>query len=319
MLNIGIIGPGRVAERHAVALKETTGAQLWSVCSYDLNKAQAFATKHNALATLNAFDDVSKMLDDPKLDAVIIATPDKLHVTHILLALKAGKSILVEKPVCTSLDACEKILTAYQQSQITLAVGYHLRWHQGLRRITQKAHKNELGNLHHIKLHWGVNFIEHAKWRVDPELGEWVCLSILGTHLIDIARWIMIPLCGEVSEIKSFIKTADNGYSDGTVSIIMSFKSGATAEIFCSVLFDLPFNLEIYAEKNNVVGMDLTGQAENRKITVGNDPLIFETSNPYVSQLNNFIEAIIEKRQPEVSLEEGLENVRNLVFISDHR
>ena len=68
-----------------------------------------------------------------------------------------------------------------------------------------------------------------------------------------------------------------------------------------------------------MLGIDLVGKSENRKIIIGNEPLFFETSNPYVSQLNDFVRSILERRQPEVSVEEGLENVRHLVFISEHK
>ncbi len=113
-------------EKHATALKQVPEAQLWSICSNNLKKAQEFVIRHEAQASVNAFTDVSKMLLDPNLGAIIIATPDKLHVDPILLSIKAEKPILVEKPVCTSINSCEEILSAYQKHKNKIVVGYHL-------------------------------------------------------------------------------------------------------------------------------------------------------------------------------------------------
>ncbi len=163
MLNIGIIGPGKIAERHAITLSELTTAQLWSVGSRTIDSARTFSEKHKAAAVNNAFDDLSVMLNDPLLDAVIIASPDNLHVEHILLASNAGKHIFVEKPLCTSLDFKEEMINACQTTNVILAVGYHLRWHQGLRKIAKEAANKTLGEIHHLRLHWAINFLERAK------------------------------------------------------------------------------------------------------------------------------------------------------------
>jgi predicted dehydrogenase len=196
LFNIGIIGTGRVAERHANAIQQLPDAQLWSVASRTLQSAQQFAQAHHAKA--QAFDTLSHMLDDEQLHAVIIATPDNLHATQIIAAAKAGKAILVEKPVCLTLESGQAISQAISQHPVPLAIAYHLRWHAIFRCIAQKAQRGEFGAIHHMKLRWGVNFIDHAKWRLNPENGGWCCLSVLGTHLIDLVRWIAKPTCGEV-------------------------------------------------------------------------------------------------------------------------
>lgn len=314
-LNIGIIGPGRVAERHAVALKDVANARLWSVCGKDITKTKAFALHHQAQSDINAYNNIKKMLDDSALDAVIIATPDDLHLNHLLMAMEAGKSVLVEKPLCTSLIEPKELLDLQQKHNSTIALGYHLRWNTGLRKLANFIHQNKMGSINHMRIRWAVNFVDHAKWRINQKRRTWCCLSALGTHLMDLAKWMMTPQCGPIQEIKSFIKTIDNTYSDGTDLIIIQFKSGATAEIYCSLVCDLPFNLEIYSEKDVVVATDLAGKFEHRKIMINDEPLVFENANSYVSQLNDFVHAIREKRSPEVTLLDGLDSVRNLLAV----
>ncbi len=314
-INIGIIGPGRVGQRHASALAEINSAQLWSVGGRSIESAALFAMTHKASSTRNGYDDLSLMLEDPELDAVIIATPDKLHTEHILLAAKTHKAILVEKPLCTSIKEGQKILEACLSLNLVAAVAYHLRWHKGLRTVAQKAHHHEFGEIRHLSLNWAVNFHEHGKWRSDSKLSRWFCLSVLGTHLVDILRWIMVPLCGEVIELKSIINKISPSDFDKTALLVFKFESGATAEIYCSVEYDLPFRLALQGSKKNVWGDDLAGEHKNRRIIIENEMLDINYTNPYVDQLAHFVNYFHGEVEPEVSLVEALKNVAHLEAI----
>ena len=315
MLNIGIIGPGRVAERHANALQKISNAQLYSICGRSLDDVKIFANKYKPNAQVYNSTDLDQMLSDPNLHAVIIATPDNFHAEQIILSCKAKKAVLVEKPVCTSIESSENILRAIDKHPITLAVGYHLRWHPGLRCVAMKSRNNELGEISCIQFRWGVNFIEHAKWRLNSTLGKWCCLSVLGTHLIDLARWMLLPICGEVVNTKSQIEYLDGTTIDKAVLISMQFESGARAEIFCSLVVDEPLSLKLHTNKLDVYGDHLAGPIEQRKLMIGNEPFQFLETDSYFLQLNAFISSIIDKTPAEVSLEEGLKNVAHLISI----
>ena len=108
--NIGIIGTGRIADSQLVpALKQVTGARFWSVLSRDKERAVSFASFHGAEAQYNAFDSLASFLADPALDAVIIATPDGLHAQHAIASARAGKHVLLEKPMATKLEDAREI------------------------------------------------------------------------------------------------------------------------------------------------------------------------------------------------------------------
>src|SRR6185312_15563759 len=97
-VKFGIVGLGRIAAVHARSLLLCKNAELWSVCSRDLSKAQTFSTQHQAKAEVPAFDELDRFLSDPLLDAVIVCSPDGLHVDHLKLALEKKKNVLLEKP-----------------------------------------------------------------------------------------------------------------------------------------------------------------------------------------------------------------------------
>ena len=97
-----MIGTGSIiGDRHVPALNRIDNAVFWSVLSRDISRAKEFASNHGAAAPIPAFDDLKTFLADPSLDAVIIASPDKLHGMQITLR-SAGKHVLVEKPMVTS-------------------------------------------------------------------------------------------------------------------------------------------------------------------------------------------------------------------------
>lgn len=315
MLNIGIIGPGRAGEIHANALKSIPDAQLWSVAGRTLDSAKTFAEKHQTKVKI--YVDFHEMLDDPDLHAVIIATPDNLHAEQIIASAIAGKAILVEKPVSSSIESGEAILATLSKHPAYLTVGYHLRWHPGFRYIAKKSHNNELGEIHHIQLRWGVNFIGRAKWRLDPKYGRWCCLSALGAHLIDLVRWVLVPACGAVIKQTSKIQYLADTTVDEAASISMQFESGTTADIVCSSVTDEPLSLKIQASKANVNGDNLVGSTDQRKLTINNEGFTFNETNPYVEQLNAFVYSVLNNTLPEVSLEEGLKSVAQLVAIKN--
>lgn len=146
-----------------------------------------------------------------------------------------------------------------------------MRWHPGLRWVAMKARNNELDEIHHIQFRWGVNFIDHAKWRLDPVYGKWCCLSALGTHLIDLVRWMLLPTCGEVVHSNSKVEYLPNTMTDVAAFISMRFESGATAEIHCSLVTDEPLSLKIHAKKAEVYGENLAGPIEKRRLSINNE------------------------------------------------
>ena len=112
----------------APAINATPEANLVGVYSRDLGQAEAFAQKHGAPA---AYAYMDSLLQDSRVDAVFLCSPNFLHARHALQAAAAGKHVFSEKPMTTTLEDAVAMVLGCREKGLTLATGYHLRTHPG--------------------------------------------------------------------------------------------------------------------------------------------------------------------------------------------
>jgi len=309
-LNIGILGPGRVAHRFAVACKNLENINLWSICARDISKAKSFAENHHVVAPISVYDDVDVFLSDPNLHAVIIATPDINHTQYAIKAAEKGKHLLIEKPICTEIEEAKAIVNIVKATRVVCSIGYHLRWHAGLRKLASNLHENKYGEIYHMDIHWAHAFIDEAKWRKSHATSKWWSLTTLGTHSLDIARWYLVPLCGEVIESKVITTNTHYHQTDEASLISLKFASGTTASIYSSILFSSSLNFNIYTQNGLITGKELTGPFTERSISVNNEKLEFTCeSNLYEKEIYDLYTSILQSRSPEVTAQAGLYNI----------
>ncbi len=123
----GIIGLGDIAERNFTpALAMAADSELVSVLSRSLDKARAFAATHRVA---RAFDTLDGMLADPHLDAVYIASPNGLHAAQTIAAARAGKHVLVDKPMALNVADCERMIRTCEDHRVRLGVAFRNRFH----------------------------------------------------------------------------------------------------------------------------------------------------------------------------------------------
>lgn len=182
---LGIIGAGGIAAVHAEAASHN-GIVIAGFCDVDEGKAGQLAAQYpGALATTS----VEELLDDERLDAVVVAAPNYLHKSLALAVLQAGKDLLLEKPMAMNVTECDEILNAAQQSAQIVQINFVTRQSPAARAAFDLIQAGRLGRIYHIK---AVN----CRRRGIPGLGRWFTtksqsgggvLIDLGVHLIDLA------------------------------------------------------------------------------------------------------------------------------------
>lgn len=311
MTKIAMLGTGKIADNElAPAMRLARGAELWSVFSRSHERAREFAHRHRAASATPAYDNLDALLDDPALEAVIVATPDGLHAEQSIRAARAGKHVLTEKPMATTREEARAMVDACAKAEVKLAIAYHMRWHPGHRSLADQVRGGALGELRHMRVQWTFKSDDDRNWRAAPEVGRWWGLGAVGTHCLDQVRWFLCPSCGEVTDVRSVIgREVWAGPHDETAVLALKFDSGATAEICSSVLFDAPRRMEIYGADGYALCENTLGPSGSGAIWTDQGSQSFEPANPYVGEIEDFVDAIQSNRAPEVAGDEGLNNI----------
>jgi predicted dehydrogenase len=165
-----------------------------------------------------------------------------------------------------------------------------------------------------MRVQWSWPAPDAGNWRTSNEVGRWWSLAGVGTHCLDLIRWVMLPECGEIEQLNSIIsRSVWQGPHDETAVLAMRFASGATAEMCSSVLFQAPTRAEVYGSAGYIVCEGTVGRYGSGYIRTHEGDMDFEVVDPYTGEIKDFVEAIANNRKPEVDGHEGLRNVELLV------
>jgi len=231
-VKVGIIGMGRIGKIHAEnILKEIPEAEVVSIADIEVNKAKELASKWNIK---KIFADPREIINDPKIDAVVICAPTNTHSDLIIESAKAGKHIFCEKPIDFDLNRIKTALKVVEEAGVKLQIGFNRRFDHNFKKIHQLIESDQLGNVHIINI-----------TSRDPDLPSMEYLRSSGgifmdmtIHDFDMARYLAN---GEVEEIYAAgsvlidPKVKEIGDYDTAISIL-KFKNGATCIIDNSCL-----------------------------------------------------------------------------------
>lgn len=188
-IRLGIIGAGSIGEVHAKAA-HAVGTTVARVADVDLAKAKELADKYEGCIATN---EAKELLADEAIDAVAVCVPNRWHKDLAIEALRAGKDVLLEKPMGLNKSECEEINAVAAETGQLLQVGLVYRNSAAGQAAKQVVESGDLGNIYHAKAHL-------FRRRGVPGLGGWFTtkalsgggpLIDLGVHIIDITSWLM--------------------------------------------------------------------------------------------------------------------------------
>jgi predicted dehydrogenase len=189
-----------------------------------LDNVQAFATLHGF--RLDA--DLADVLDDPAIDAVIVATPHLTHEEQVVAAAEAGKHVFCEKPLALRAAAARRMLDACRRRNLVLGVGHERRFEGSMEEAARMAREGELGKLLHIECNWSHNLFSrpvNSSWRHDPAQAPAGLLTALGVHITDLFQFIG----GRVEEVRAMTAHRSADFpADDVLSVHFRFASGVT-------------------------------------------------------------------------------------------
>lgn len=231
-LRFALVGCGAIAPTQATALQELPQLlRLTHCCDLDAARASAFAEKFGlAVATWE------ELLADPAIDAITLCTPSGHHGDLAAQALRAGKHVVVEKPMEVTVAACDALLAAQRASGRRLAVISQHRFDPASLAVRRVLDENSLGKLiaADVRIPWyrTQEYYDSGDWRGTWALDGGGCLMNQGVHTVDLMLW----LCGPVREV--YARTATAAHErievEDLVCATLTFANGALGTLFAS-------------------------------------------------------------------------------------
>jgi len=228
-IGFGIIGLGMVAEFHVRAIQELAGCRF--VAGYDTQQGRAkdFCEKYGG----TGYDDLGSFMSDKQVDIVCIATPSGLHLDGAVAAARAGKHIIVEKPLEITTARCDAIIAEARANGVLLATIFPSRYHAASGIIKKAITQGRLGTIvladAQIKWYRSQHYYDSGQWRGTWELDGGGALMNQGIHAIDLLQWFM----GDVTEV--FATTATLAHErievEDTAAAVLKFANGALGVI----------------------------------------------------------------------------------------
>jgi predicted dehydrogenase len=232
---IGLLGCSKISVKSIInAIKDITFVELYGCAARDYNRAKEFSAKYNIP---NTFRDYQDLLQCSEIDIVYISLANSLHYQWIIESMKYNKHILVEKPMCMTLQEALKIKRQYDQSQVYLLEGVMVQHHDWQSTIKKKIQEKKYGNLKRIKTN--MHFIPEGNfsgnYREEPKMGGG-CFFDLGSY------WLQFIQCILGMDFKSY--TADSEFSgpngcDWSFDASLSYESGV--EVSFEASFEHPY------------------------------------------------------------------------------
>lgn len=224
MLKVGIIGAGDFGAEHARAIDQTSDVKLVAASRTNEKALNDFSKEFNCKGYRNYHD----LLKDDKVEAVVIATPHHLHTSVVEAAARAGKHILLEKPMAPSLAECDRILDVVKEHKVKLMLGHINHFVPAYLKAKEVLESGELGELvyAHSTMTKAWMTSNRRDWHLDRTTGGGMWLTI-GVHVLDQLCWL---IDSELASISADIKTSFHVQSADDMGVaLLRFKNGLSA------------------------------------------------------------------------------------------
>ncbi|MCH8893716.1 MAG: Gfo/Idh/MocA family oxidoreductase [Chloroflexi bacterium] len=318
-----IISTGDYADtRGAPAINQAQGAELVAVCSRDQGRGEAFARKHGAKTAYTSVEDV---LNDSRVDAVYITSPNHLHAPYTIMAANAGKHVLVEKPLSLNVAEGLEMLQVCGDRGVKLGVGLHLRHHPGHIETQRLVANGTLGTIALAQAQigqgdrgevWPEPRAGLRDWWTHPEMvGGAFAMLTLGVHAIDDLQFLLGQQAVEIAAITDG-QTSERPLED-LATMCLRFDGGAIGMMCCGLrLPDFRNDVAIYGSHGKVILSDASWPRLQGELRVSSETL--NTTVAYEPDLvalvtrniEDFQRAIAEDRDPAASGIHGLKLVQ---------
>lgn len=294
-LGTAVIGTGFWGKNHARVYRELESTELVAVCDVNRERAKAVADQFG----VKAYTSSSRMLKKEEIEAVSVCTWSTKLAKEALKALRAGKHVLVEKPMATHTNQAEKLLEAAEKNGLHLTVGFLMRFIPGLQHIREAVENKKLGEL------VCATAKRVSQW---PErIGDVGVVKDTAIHDIDVMRYI-----SSEDPMSVYAKTGSMRHRkvEDYAQIMLTFEDGKSA--FIESNWITPYKTRILTVTGSEAIMRLDYITQELWIEDAKENLQprFPWQEPLKLELQHFADCILEKKKPLVTGVDGLKALK---------
>jgi len=324
-IRLGIIGAGTIGEIHANAAKAAKQT-VAGFADVDTSRAQALAKQFSGATVTN---DPQTLLDDASIDAIVVGVPNCWHKELAIAAMRAGKDVLLEKPMGMNAAECQEINDTAKSTGQILQIGMANRFTSVGQSAKQFIGSGDLGEIYHAKAHL-------YRRRGVPGLGGWFTtkefsgggpLIDIGVHVVDLACWLMgFPKPQRVSgKVYSYFgkRMQDYVYEDmwagppkldgvcdveDSAHALIHFEGGSTLDLNVSWAINMPTNnmqgngmMGFFGDRGGVTfelsgdHLDIATEQHGRNVDTR---VILSETDPFQTQATDFAESVETRKSP---------------------
>lgn len=334
-LKVGVIGAGSISSSHLDSYKNNARAEIYAICDTNEQRAKQKADQYGAA---KVYTDYRELVADSNIDAVSICTWNDSHAEISIAALEAGKNVLVEKPLCKTVEEAKQVEEAVRRTGKVLQVGFVRRYASNTQIIKQFLDAGDLGDIYYAKASCLRRLGNPGGWFSDIERSGGGPLIDIGVHVIDLCWYLMgrpkvksisgntYNRLGNRSHIQnlSFYKAADYDPDKNTVedmaNALIRFENGASLMVDVSFTLhakkdeisvklygdkggaEIEPELAIVSEKHNTI-LNMTPQIDN---------LSFDFVQGFQNEIDHFVATCFGEKETLSPVEDGVEMMKIL-------
>ena len=308
-----IVSLGRISMDHfmpAVELSKT--GKLTALVSGHREKAEKQAAQYNIPSpSIYSYDNYDEIRQNKEIDAVYIALPNSMHAEYTIRAAKAGKHVLCEKPMATSVADCKAMIEACRKARVRLMIAYRCQYNPLHLKAIELIRSGALGQVQMIESSFGFN-IKAGEWRLNRKLAGGGPLMDVGIYSLNASRYLTGEEPGDIKANSSVIDR-DGRFEEveENDSWTMKFPSGIVASCNTTYGANGANYFKVHGSKGSMQmdpafgydGMHLTGQLDGQTI---DEPETEHDPRDFTRQADYFADCVWSNREPKTNGEEGL-------------
>lgn len=330
-----IHGAGWVSTQHIAAFENNPRTKVLAICSRTREGAERRA-RESRLAGVGLYDDLSKALTHPGVEIVSICTPQHLHCANVLETARAGKHMVIEKPVANSRAELAQMLEAVRSAGVRTVVSFVLRWNPLFRTLKAMMADGAIGRPYYVE----ADYLSHngswwSGWRDARTVEQGIsALLVGGCHAVDAARWFACAdEFGAARPVEVFAmaggyrKGATREYNpllnvwvedappmeyDGLEAVLIRFANGSLGKVTVNADCIMPyrFPLRVFGDRgtffdNRVWSHEYPGQTDWVELPTICPDSSDVTHHPFQAEIDHFVDCLLGQRESHCNLEDA--------------